>query len=115
MGYRGWVKDTRMCQFGKERQVTKTNMYYLTEQEARTAARKILVTDKKIFQFVWDYLDNNYDTFKTVFPQIFHFKDFEEKFDEEYDYVFLDELVELEDFDEFTEIYSYLSYGIEKI
>jgi hypothetical protein len=117
MGYRGWVKDTRMCQFGQKEQVIKTNMYYLSKNEALLAARKILVTDKKIFQFVWEFLETNYDNFVDVFPNIFEFKDFDSRIEEgkEPEYEFLDELVDLEHFDEFLKVYPFLSYGIEKI
>lgn len=116
MGYRGWVKDTRICQFGQGEQKTTTNMYYLTKQEARQAARKILVTDKKIFQFVWEYLETDYSSFGKVFPEIIKIEDFFSRCEEEnLDSEFLDELVELDNFDKFLEIYSFLSYGVDKI
>lgn len=116
MGYRGWVRDSRVCQFGQKEQVTKTNMYYLTREEAKQAARKILVADKKIFQFVWEFLENNYSSFGDVFPAIAGFPNFSSKCeDENLDLEFLDQLVELDDFDKFLEVYSFLSYGIEKI
>lgn len=117
MGYRGWVKDTRICKFGQKEQITKTNMYYLTKDEAMEAARKILIIDKKIFLFVWEFLETDYDSFKDVFPNIFKFKDFESKVEQGEDpgFEFLDELVKLENFDDFLKVHPFLSYGIEKI
>ncbi len=116
MGYRGWVKDKRVCQFGQKEQKTTTNMYYLTKKEAMEAARKILVTDKKIFQFVWEFLETNYSIFGDVFPEISDIKDFEIRVEkDEPEFQLLNELVELDNFDKFLEVYPFLSYGVEKI
>ena len=114
MGYRGWIKDSRMCSFGQKEQITKTNMYYETKNEARIAARKILV-GYNIFYFVWDFLDNNgFDQFKKVFPEIYGFKDFLSRYnnsEDSLDNIFIEDLARLRNFDKFVDIHPYLSYG----
>jgi len=110
----GWVKDTRMTYFGEPVQKTKSNFYYDTYKEALYASRKLLINDKKIFDFVWEYMNiNDYSDYKKIFPSICSFRDFENRAtDNDPNEEFEDELVSLENFDDFVEIHPFLSYGV---
>mgnify|MGYP003628314179 CR=1 FL=1 len=113
MPYIGWVKDTRLQSFGQKAYYTSSNFVFETKKEAQDAARRILINDKQIFEFVWNFMDgNDYEEFEKVFPEIYAFRDFRERFPEcEQGDEFEDELVDLSIFNKFVKLYPFLEYG----